>query len=79
MSKYYQDNKIRLQKSLIKGIKVFLKKKNEKKQQYGCKRYKNLSEDENKSWLSIEKHKLRKKHLVVIIRNTKVGLSEWVM
>ena len=31
------------------------KEEKEKKQQHGCKRYKNLSEDENKSWLSIEK------------------------
>ena len=29
---------------LVKYIKVFLKKKKEKKQQYGCESYKNLSE-----------------------------------
>ena len=29
-AKYYQDNKERLQKKLVKDIKVFLKKKNKK-------------------------------------------------
>ena len=38
-AKYYQENKERVQKKLIK---IFLQKKKEKKQQYGCKRYKNL-------------------------------------
>ena len=35
-AKYYQDNKERLQKQLLK--------EKGKKQQYGCERYKNLSE-----------------------------------
>ena len=35
-AKYYQKNKERLQKKLVKDIKVFLKKKKIKKQQYGC-------------------------------------------
>ena len=34
---YYQNNKARLPKNLVKEIKFFLKKK---RQQYGCKRYK---------------------------------------
>ena len=39
-AKYYQDNKERLQKMLVKDIS---KKEKEKKQQYGCERYKNLN------------------------------------
>ena len=39
----------------MKNIKIFLKKKKEKKQQYGCERYKNLSEDKKIKWLSKEK------------------------
>ena len=39
--KYFRENKERLQKN----IKIFLKKKN-KKRQYGRERYKNLSEDQ---------------------------------
>ena len=31
----------------MKDIKIFLKKKKEKKQEYGRARYKNLSENEN--------------------------------
>ena len=30
-AKYYQENKERLQKKLMKDIKIFLRKKNEKK------------------------------------------------
>ena len=43
--KYYEKNKEILQKKLANNIKIFLKKKMKKKQQYGCERYKNLSED----------------------------------
>ena len=46
LAKYYPENKERLQKNLVKDIKIFLKKKKKKKQQYGCEHYKNLSEDE---------------------------------
>ena len=44
-AKYYQENKERLQTKLVKDIKIFLRKKKIKKQQYGHERYKNLSED----------------------------------
>ena len=47
-AKYYQDNKKKRQKNFVKDIKVFLKKKERKKQNYGCKLYKNLPKDENK-------------------------------
>ena len=32
-------------KSLVKGIKILLKKKKNKKREYSCEQYKNLSED----------------------------------
>ena len=45
-AKYYQENKERLQKMLVKDIRVFLKKRKKKKRQDGSERYKNLPEDE---------------------------------
>ena len=36
------------QKKLVKDIKVFLNKKKEKKQQYGHKLFKNLSDEKQK-------------------------------
>ena len=49
--KTYQQNIIKkikkgYKKKLAKDIKIFLKKKKEKKRRYGHKRYNNLSEDE---------------------------------
>ena len=41
---FYQENRERLQKKLVKDIKVFQRKKKKKKQQYGRECYKNLSE-----------------------------------
>ena len=55
-AKYNQENKGRLQKKLVKDIKIFLKEKKKKKRQYCCERYKNLSENQNKNLLSIEKN-----------------------
>ena len=46
MSKYYQENKKRLQKKVVKDIRIFPKKRKKKKQQYGHERYKNLSKNE---------------------------------
>ena len=37
--------KKRFKKSLVKGIKILLKKKKNKKREYSCEQYKNLSED----------------------------------
>ena len=42
-AKYDQENKERLQKKVVKDIKIFL---NYGLKHYGCERYKNLSEDE---------------------------------
>ena len=51
--KYYQNNKKKLQKKLVKDIKVFLKKKKKTNMVVNdTKIYKNMK---NKSWLSIEK------------------------
>ena len=44
--KYYQDNKERLIKKLVKDMKVFLKSEMKKKKQYGFERYTNLLENE---------------------------------
>ena len=54
-AKYYQENKERLQKKICKRYQSLSKKEKGKKQQYGRERYKNLSEDEKLSWLSIQK------------------------
>ena len=61
-AKYYQENKKRLQKKVLKDIKIFLKKKKKKKQQYGCERYKNLSEDEKQKLVEYRKkyYRMRK-------------------
>ena len=56
-AKYYQENKERLQKKLVKNIKIFLKKKKKKKQrQYGRERYKNLSDDEKQKLVEYRKN-----------------------
>ena len=62
LAKYYQNNKERLQKKLVKNIKVFLKKKKKKKQQYGREQYKNLLKDEKQKLVEYRKkyHKMRK-------------------
>ena len=65
-AKYYQENKEILQKKLLKDIKIFLRKKKKKKQQYGCERYKNLSEDEKINWLGMEKNIIEKKRFILI-------------
>ena len=53
---YYQDNKERLQKKLLKDIKVFLKKKKEKKRQYGCGQHKDLPEDRKQKLVEYRKN-----------------------
>ena len=46
LSKKQQKTKKIFKKKLPKGIKIFLKKKNNKKRQYGPERHKNLSEEQ---------------------------------
>ena len=55
-AKYYQEGKERLQKKLMKDIKIFLKKKKNKKRQYGRERYKNLLEDEKQKLVDYRKN-----------------------
>ena len=51
------------QKKLVKDIKVFLNKKKEKKQQYGHKLFKNLSDEKQKLVEYKKKYKMRKNTL----------------
>ena len=47
MCKYLsEENKGRMQKKLVKDVKIFLQRKKKKKHQYGRKKYKHLSENE---------------------------------
>ena len=68
-AKYYQVNEKRLQKKLVKDIKIFLKKIKKKKQQCGCEQYKNLPENEKQKLVEYRKKHYRmiknalKKHL----------------
>ena len=50
----------------MEDIKIFLIKEKEKKRQYGCEHYKNLSEDEKNKLIEYRKkyHKLRKNILL---------------
>ena len=54
-SKYYQKNKESLKKKTHERYQNLSKKEKGKKQQYGRERYRNLSEDQNKSLFSTEK------------------------
>ena len=54
-AKYYQDNKEKLQKKLVKDIKVFLKKKKKKNDGMIVKDTEIYQKMKNKSWLGIEK------------------------
>ena len=45
-TKYYQDNKETLQEKACERYQSLCRKKKKKKQQYGCKQYKNIQEDE---------------------------------
>ena len=53
LAKYYENNK---ERKLVKDIKVFLKKKNVKKLQYGHERYENLLEDEKQKVVEYRKN-----------------------
>ena len=59
--KLYQQNIIKkikkdYKKKLLENIKIYLKKKKEKKRQYGCERYKNLSKDETQKLVEYRKN-----------------------
>ena len=57
-AKNYRNNKERLQKKLVRDIKVVLKKKKEEKQQYDFEQYKNLPEDEKQKPVKYRKKRL---------------------
>ena len=69
-ARYYQENKERLQRKACKDIKIFLKKKKKKNQEYDSKRYKNLSEDEKNCLIKeINITRNEKKHFIITVRN----------
>ena len=68
-AKYYQDNKERLQKKLLKYIKIFLKKKKKKSNNMGVSDIKNLHKDEKQRL--IENRKSNYKMRIRNIRNIK--------
>ena len=55
-AKYYQANKERLQKKLVKDIKIFIKKKKKKSNNMAVNVTKIFQKKKNKSVLSIEKN-----------------------
>ena len=55
-AKYYQENNKRLQKKLVKDIKIFLKKKNKKSSNMIVNITKIYQKMKNKSLLRIEKN-----------------------
>ena len=55
-AKYYQGNRERLQKKLVKDIKIFLKKKKKKSNNMAVNITKISQKMQNKSLLSIEKN-----------------------
>ena len=57
------------QKQLMKDIKVFLKKEEKRKQQYGQEQCKSLPGDEKQKLVEYIKqyYKMRKKYLIIII------------
>ena len=65
-AKYYWKIKEMLLKKLLKDAKIFLNKKNKKRQQYCCECYKNLSENEKNKLVEHRKkyYKMRKNGLL---------------
>ena len=65
-AKYYRKIKEMLLKKLLKDVKIFLNKRNKKRQQYCCQCYKNLSENEKNKLVEHRKkyYKMRKNGLL---------------
>ena len=67
-AKYYQENRERLQKNLVKGIKIFPKNKKERRK-YGREHCKISQKMQKIHWLNIKKVlENEKKHFIIIIR-----------
>ena len=54
-AKYYQENKVRLQRKAPERYQNISKEEKEKKQQYGRECYQNLSKDENNKLVEYRK------------------------
>ena len=65
-TKFYEENKERLQKNACERYQNLSKEEKEKKQQYGQERYKNLSEDETQKLIYYRKknYRMRKNALL---------------
>ena len=63
---YIRKQRKRLQKKIVKDIKIFLKKKKKKKLQYGRELYKNLSEHEKQNLIEFRRkyYRMRKNSLL---------------
>ena len=70
-AKYYQNCKERLTKKVPERYQSFSTQEQEKKQQYGWERHKNLPGDEKPKPVKYRKksYKMRKDGLIIIIRN----------
>ena len=70
-AKYYQENNERLQKNLVKDIKIFLRKKKKKSSNMVVNVTKISQKMKNKSLLSVEKkyYRLRKHALFIVMKN----------
>ena len=66
-AKYYQDHKERLQKRLVKNVKVFLKEKKKKSNKMCVNDIKISLKMKNKRWLSVEKVLQNEKHPLTLI------------
>ena len=62
---YYPKNKERLQNELVKGIKIFLKKK-EIKNNNGCERHKDLPEGENRKLVKQSKNVIKHRKMKML-------------
>ena len=60
-AKYYQENKERLQKKLVKDIKIFLKKKKKKSNNMAVNVTKMSQKKKKINYFSIEKNTLKEK------------------
>ena len=63
-AKHYQENKERLQKKLVKDIKIFLKKKKKKSDNMVVNVTKISQEMKNKNLLSIEKNIIEREKML---------------
>ena len=60
LANYYQENKERLQKKLVKDIKIFLTKKKKKSNNMVMNITKNFSKMKKINWLTIEKNIIKR-------------------